>query len=64
MTIKEAIEQAVDRGDPKLASIVTLQLRDRGFTYPQILAKVQEIRPGVTMAVWDGLLYEGETEGA
>jgi hypothetical protein len=58
-----AIARAVDEDNPLLATAIVDALRfKRGLTYQQILTKVREVRPTVTDAAWDALLYRGDLE--
>jgi len=56
LKMNDAIAQAVDRQDARLAGAIVDRLRDAGFTYSRVLARVQEVRPQVTQADWDDLM--------
>jgi hypothetical protein len=64
MKLREAIAQAIDRQDASAAGAVADFLRFRaGLDYARTFALVQKVRPTVTPAEWDGLLYEADTQG-
>lgn len=61
MTVGEAIATAIDSRDPAAAGKVAMFCREAlGMTYASILALAQRIRPELTMAQWDDLMYEAD----
>jgi len=62
ITINTMIAKAIDTKDAKLASQISDILRNRGCNYDEIVQRVLKIRPGITSADWDALVYESEEE--
>ena len=62
MKLHDAIAKAIDERDATAAGAVADFLRFRvGLNYDQTFEAVQKVRPHVTLAKWDGLLYEADT---
>ena len=63
MNVKQAVEQAVDTNDARLAGVVSDCLRFKcGYTYAEQLAFVQTIRPSVTPRQWETLMRAADEE--
>lgn len=60
LTIDAVLAQAVDRKDAAACGRIADKLRWQGFTYAQILARVQKERPNVTREDWEDLMLEAE----
>jgi hypothetical protein len=60
MNLKDQIIQAIDKKDARAAGLLVDVLRDNGWTYRRILAKVQSVRPAVTAGEWDDLCAEAD----
>jgi len=60
MTIKESIEQAVDKNDAHEAMLLADCLRERGLNYAAGLRLVQRVRPSVTGAQWGELMRRAD----
>ncbi len=61
-TVGDVLARAIDERDGVTAGRVIDFLRSRhGFTYDQGLAMAQRLRPHVTPADWDALMYEADT---
>ena len=58
--MNEAIAQAIDTGNARLAGIIADKLRMHGFTYARVLARVREHRPNVSDAQWEDLMCEAD----
>lgn len=61
MKATEAVILAIDKGDARAAGALADTFRRKGRTYAQVLAFVRTVRPNVTAAEWDALLYEADT---
>ncbi len=61
-TVGDVLGRAIDEADSITAARVVDFLRLRhGFTYDQCLAMAQRLRPHLTPARWDALMYEADT---
>lgn len=62
LTVDDAIAKAIDEQIPALALSIADKLRGQGCDYNTVVERVQKVRPAVTAAEWDALLYEAETK--
>lgn len=62
MKMREAIARAVENQDARLAGALSDVCRFRlGLNYQETLELVQSVRPEVTPAEWDALLYVADS---
>lgn len=65
MTLREAMNKAIDTNDAALAGKICDHLRAQGFTYDSVLAFARRTRPDLTDARWEDLMEAADhAEGA
>jgi hypothetical protein len=60
MTLKEALQDAIQRRDALQAGRVVSQLRDHGYTYKRCFALAKRIAPWLEPSDWEDLMYEAD----
>lgn len=60
--LKEVAIEAVEKRDANLAAKVAQVLRDKGFNFEESHQLVSSWSP-ISLAEWDGLLYEADVTG-
>lgn len=58
LKMDDAIAQAIDTRNARLAGVVADALRFKGgMNYAEVLARVRKVRPGVTDREWELLMF-------
>jgi hypothetical protein len=65
MTLRQALRQALQiENAPAVGHLADLMRFKLGLNYQESFAAAQRACPGLTLAQWDGLLYEADREAS